>query len=297
MGATDMGSWQASSKDLVEAYGTMAASFTGTASADVVIVSGDLSQPFAWGLVGDFLGHHIKAVASLDLTATAVPEDISSLDAYVPVFTGGLIKWGSYWKTLSGQTGLKINVTLNGLTSAYATNANKLLKVFAGAGGEYTPVQEGSASSVKGLADTDTVSFIPLNTIALISTDLAIPKALKVDELKIDAKSVADFRDFGGPDFVTFATTTLKRFAFEDKAKLILPNNITKEDEIAAIEALAKRLPEGETISALELEVNGETKSADEILNPKSSSGCDAGFGLGGVLLLAGAALIGRKRG
>jgi hypothetical protein len=292
--SVDITSMDVVSPDLNNKYGAWALALT--ASADVVIVKGDLGHAFAWGIVGDFLGHRTASPdAELDLTTTAVPADISSLDAYVPTADTSLVTWGSYWHTLSTQKGLTINVTLDGLSVDSEKNANELLKIFAG---EYASTSGSSASSVKGLA---AVSYIPLNRIALASgTLLAIPPTLSVKGLKIDAASIADFSAFDGLGFVTFAEA-LTDFEFEvrsdNKASLILPPNITNEELVDALEALASHLPTGKNISDLELQVNGETKSADEILNPKSSSGCDAGFGLGGVLLLAGAALIGRKRG
>jgi hypothetical protein len=243
-------------------------------------VTGDLKNAEAWQLLSLFMGSRVSEDATLNLSTKSIPESVTSVDAH-PFPDGDAaakaITWAMVWREMLGL-GLTINVTLDGLTSADAANASALTAVFAG---EY---------ATRG---TNSVDIIPLKEIVLISTDLVIPPTLSVDVLSADAKSTLDLSRFNDAAVTKFAG----RVKAASGATLIVPTGTTDaklREDLATLFGGADKVP---ATLKVKVGVDGEARNADEIMNPKSSSGCDAGFGLGGVLLLAGAALIGRKRG
>jgi hypothetical protein len=267
-----------------------------------LLVGGDLSAPLAWAIASDFLFQFCSPDAELEFYTIFVPADIVTLTGKVPAVdepapepvtatatvtvTEPELTWGIYWNNLSGlqpNKNLKISLTLKDATSTEDGNANALVKIFAG--------------------ETD----IPLENLELQGdARLTIPPDLEVRKFVVGGNSTVDFSEFKDEtEFVGFwgglgGELEVGRIDAELGATFIVPDGFDTEDLVIFLALFF-----GDEVPEIKAETkNGLTKwSAEEIqalVHPKSSSGCDAGFGLGGVflLLLAGAVLTGRgKRG
>jgi hypothetical protein len=251
-------------------------------SADVLKVSGDLKEPVAWAIVGDFLGHHCKPDAQLNLSTVSIPADIAILTGIVP---GTQSTWKQYWTALKTQqeAELTLDVTLEGKSST-AGGADALAKIFAG---------------------KESVGSIRLEKLTLKDgAALAIPPTLLVNTLVVGKGSAADFSGFDPSDFALFAMTGAEIVAGSD-ATFIVPDDTTDAELIDILETLFDGTGKAPAINVKTKKPADQggrewsPKDVENLVRPrKSSGGCDAGFGLGGLLLLAGAVLTGRaKRG
>ncbi|MDR1651574.1 MAG: hypothetical protein LBR87_07285 [Synergistaceae bacterium] len=183
-------------------------------------------------------------------------------------------EWDDIWEYVAeNYQDLKLNPTLNGIRGPDAANSNSFVAILAEAG-------------------------VKLGVVTLDDSSLTLPEGHPRDILdkivmkgdsELDLSNI-DKDDLSGAD----VKDVIDASGVAPGSKIILPEGLSPTQAALIIQRLAGEIPDLTVSSGVNGTVWDKADLDEALPRGGSSGGCDAGFGFGGLLALAGAALLGR---